>query len=250
LLAAAIIAQPPRALLHGSDDDTSDPKGTLRRMRTHLQIAFDTAPAAYAKRSEELTYVANTIMAGCSLQGRPFTTQEARDAAAAMCNLGLENWPPQWSPAKSLPADFLVHQDLVTVFQVGWTVLHKNIVMHAAERLLEVLAHLRCEDRNVRTELIALRLALSTNCQAGMPWRARKALDVIAILDMPAWAALLGLIDECPVLHAALSASRNRRVRSVNASAFEFISENRQIASVREFLQSLPEILSDCGRGR
>jgi len=33
--------------------------------------------------------------------------------------------------------------------------------------------------------------------------------DVIAILDTPAWAALLGLIDECPVLHAALRASRN-----------------------------------------
>ena len=60
-----------------------------------------------------------------------------------------------------------------------------------------------------QTELDALRIELSTCCRAGMPWRARDALDVIAILDMPAWAALLGLIDECPVLHAALRASRN-----------------------------------------
>ena len=67
--------------------------------------------------------------------------------------------------------------------------------------------------------------------------------DVIAILDMPAWAALLGLIDECPVLHAALRASQNPRTRSVSPSAFEFISQNSQIASIREFMQSLPEAL-------
>jgi len=76
-----------------------------------------------------------------------------------------------------------------------------------------------------------------------MPWRARESLDVIAIIDMPAWMALLGLIDECPVLHAALGASRNPRTHSVSASAFEFISENSQIASIREFMESLPETL-------
>jgi len=37
---------------------------------------------------------------------------------------------------------------------------------------------------------------------------------------------LLALIDECPVIHAGVG--------------FEFISENRQIASVREFMRSLP----------
>jgi hypothetical protein len=95
----------------------------------------------------------------------------------------------------------------------------------------------------VQAGLHALRLQLSTSCRAGTPWSARNALDVIAILDMPAWAALLGLIDECPVLHAALSASRNPRVRTVSASDFEFISGNSQIVSVREFLQSLPEAL-------
>ena len=40
----------------------------------------------------------------------------------------------------------------------------------------------------------------------------------LGLLDMPAWAT-----------------------RAVSASAFEFISENSQIASVREFMQSLPE---------
>ncbi len=258
LLEAGIIARPPRALLNGSQDQTSDDEGTLRRsrrIRAHMQFVFDCDHAAYATRSEELTYIANAIMAGCSLQGGPFTTQEALDAAVSVCNLGLENWPPQWSPPrsaspigrslgmKSLPDNFLLDHDLVTVFQVGWTVLHKDVVIYTAQQLLEVLARLRCDDYDVQTGLDALRTELSTCCRAGMPWRARDALDVIAILDMPAWAGLLGLIDEYPILHAALRASRNPRTRSVSASAFEFISENSQITSIHEFIQSLPETL-------
>jgi hypothetical protein len=46
-----------------------------------------------------------------------------------------------------------------------------------------------------------------------------------------------------PVIHAAIGASRGSRTRAVSASAVEFISESRQIASVREFMQSLPDIL-------
>jgi hypothetical protein len=81
--------------------------------------------------------------------------------------------------------------------------------------------------------------------RAGAPWRARDALDAIVILDQPAWATLVGLTDECLVIHAGIGASRGSRTRAVSASAFEFISENSQIASVREFFRSLPETL--CG---
>jgi hypothetical protein len=115
--------------------------------------------------------------------------------------------------------------------------------MHAAEQLLEVVAGLRCRDLTIQKGLDALRVALSKCQQLRTPWRARQALDVIAILDMTAWAALLGLIDEFPVLHAALTASRNSKARSFSASAFEFISENSQIISIREFVQSLAETL-------
>jgi hypothetical protein len=243
LLEAGIIAPPPRALLGGSQDQTSDDKGRLRRIQSHMQSVFDLDQAAYIRRNDELTYIANTLMSGCSFQGRPFTAQEAWDAAVAVCNLGLENWPPQWRSTKSLPDDFLMDHDLVTVFQVGWAVLYKDVAMYVAERLLKVIARLQCDDRDVQAGLAALHMELSTGCRAGMPWRASEAMEVIALLDMPAWTALLGLIDECPVLRAALSASLNPRVRSVSASAFEFISENSQIVSIREFMQSLPEML-------
>jgi hypothetical protein len=209
-----------------------------------MQSVLNCNPAAYSRRNEELTYLANSLMAGCSIQARPFTPQEASDAAVAVCNLGLENWPLHWLPAaRALPGDFLVSHDLVTVFQIGWTVLHAGVIMYAAKQLTETLARLRCDDREIQTGLDALRIEMTRHWQTGEPWRARNALEVITILDMPAWATLLGLIDEYPVIHAGMAASSGSRPLAVSATDFDFISENSQIASVREFMQSLPETL-------
>jgi hypothetical protein len=222
-----------------------------------MQFARDSDQAAYSMRTEEFAYLSNTIVAGCSIQGRPFTVQEASDAAAAVCNLGLENWPARWlaaeagqgssavQPGRALPDDFLVGHDLVRVFQVGWTVLHDDVCMYTAERLIGVLTCLRCEDREIQTGLDALRVELTRHCQTGAPWRARDALDVITILNMPAWAALLGLLDECPVIHAAMGVSEG--TLEISATAFEFISVNSQIASVHEFIRLLPEALGTMG---
>ncbi len=52
-----------------------------------------------------LAYLANAIIAGCSIQARPFAPQEASNAAVAVCNLGLEAWPGHWNDC-----------DLVTAF--------------------------------------------------------------------------------------------------------------------------------------
>ena len=241
LLEAGVLEQAPRALLGGSEGHAP----RLGRIQAHMQFVLDRDQAAYSTRSEELAYLANTLMAGCAIQARPFTAQEASDAAVAVCNLGLENWPPHWLPANATapPGSFLVDHDLVSVFQVGWAVLYNDVSMYAAEQLIGVLTRMRCDDREIQTGLDALRIEMAKHWQAGAPWRARDALDVIATLDMPAWAVLLALIDECPVLHAGVGALRDSRMLSVSASDFEFISENSQIASVREFMQSLPETL-------
>jgi hypothetical protein len=251
---AGVLEQAPRALLGGSEGQEAE-LGRRRRIKAHMRFVLDHNPAAYSTRSEELAYLANTLMAGCAIQSRPFTAQEASDAAAAVCNLGLENWglenwglenwPLHWLPGNttSLPASFLVDHDLVTVFQVGWAVLHNDVSMYAAEQLVGILTRMRCSDREIQMWFDALRIEMTKHWRAGAPWRGRDALDVIAILDMPAWAVLLGLIDECPMLHAGVGASKDSRSLSVRASDFEFISENSQIDAVREFMQSLPERL-------
>ena len=216
---AGVLNPQPRALLGAADPQSA----RLALIQAHVA----TAPTS----AEELAYLANTIVAGCSIQGRPFTVREATDGAAAICNLGLENWPSHW-----------LDRDLVTAFQVGWTILHRDVCMYAAEHLVDVLAGIQCSDRDIHLRLDGLRRQLIRHVLDRDPWRARDALDVIMMLDAPSWAALLAVIDEFPVIHAALSASRQRR-RTISPTDFEFISENSQIAAVREFMASLQSAL-------
>jgi hypothetical protein len=217
-----------------------------------MQFVVEREHVVSSRRNDELAFLANTIAAGCSVQARPLSMEEAWDAATAVCNLGLENWPPQWLGSQersagahsgtSLPDDFLLAHDLVTVFQVGWTVLHDNVVMYAAEQLLDVLAALHRDDEEIQSGLDALRVTLTKHWRAGAPWRAGEALDVMTALDLPAWAALVGLLNECPVMHAGVKAARDSNTHAVSATDFEFISERSEIAMIHAFLRSLPQL--------
>jgi hypothetical protein len=234
LIDAGVLAQQPYALLTGATEDAP----RLADLRRHLDCVRDRDHSAASLRSEELVFLSNAIVAGSSVQARPFTVQEASDGAVAVCNLGLQNWPT------TLADDFLVGHDLVHVFQAGWRTLHQDVCMFAAERLIAVLRDLRCDDRVIQADLNKLRVELTRHWRRGEPWRSREALDAIAMLDMPAWLALGGLIAEFPVMHAGIAASGPSPPRSIDASAFEFISENSQIAIVRDFMASLPETLA------
>ena len=98
-----------------------------------MEYVRDSDDTQYFVRSQELAFLANTLMAGCSIQSRSFTPQEASDAAAGICNLGLEHWPARWPDVRArrpsadldvaLPDTFLMDHDLVSVFEVGWAVL-------------------------------------------------------------------------------------------------------------------------------
>ena len=121
---------------------------------------------AYLTRSRELAFLANTLLAGSSVQSRPFTPQEASDAAACICNLGLECWPARWPGATSQgasspreldtampPNAFLVDHDLVTAFEVGWSVLYKDVSLFVADQLMSTLADLHCVDADTRRDV-------------------------------------------------------------------------------------------------
>jgi hypothetical protein len=240
LLDAGVLPQQPRALIAGTEQDTK----RLALLDVHLQFALDAGETVYSRRTGELAFLANALAAGCAIQGRPFSPREASDAAAAVCNLGLENWPAAWRDGKPLTGRFPVAQDLIGVFQVGWTVLHTQVATYVAGRLIEVLQSLRCRDRDIQQGLDDLRRELTRQSRAGTPWLAREAMEVIMMLDTPAWVTLLGLIAECPVIPAAMNSSGASRVHAVSASAFEFIAENSQIAAVRDYMRSLPDVLS------
>ena len=242
LAEAGLVPQRPRALLEGARPEQS----RLTLIRRLMESVRDIDDSAYLTRSRELAFLVNTLMAGCSIQSRPFTAQEASDAVVGVCNIGLEHWPARWPELETrdvrpatdgepiLPDAFLVGHDLVMAFD--------QCCRLPAERAA-LLATLRGVDAEIRADLVLLRRALIQQREAGTPWRARPALEVIAMLDTLAWASLVGLLDECPVLPAALTATLERRTGAISPIAFEFISTTGQIDQVRAFMARLPDAL-------
>jgi hypothetical protein len=220
---AGVLTPPPRALLEAGDPTAV----RLEWIASHV--------VAHPESAQELAYLANVVMAGCSVQGRRFVEREAGDAVLATCNLGLENWPALWPD-----------RDLLTAFQVGWTILRRDACIYAAKRVVEILTGLDCADRDTFLALDRLRRDLVRHLAQGEPWRARGSLEVILTFDAPAWAGLVGLISECPVLHAALDAG-NRQSRTISPTDFTFIARNHDVATVRRFLDDLTNVLSIAG---
>ena len=142
------------------------------------------------------------------------------------------------------PDSFLIDHDLVTAFEVGWSVLYQDVSLFVAHQLISMLDDLHCVDRDIQRGFVALRRELAKQRDAGTPWLARDAADVLAMLDMTAWTSVLGLLDECPVLPAALTAILEGRTTSVSPTAFDFISTAAQIGDIRNFMRKLPDILS------
>lgn len=234
LLAEAGLTTSPRALLAGVSDEPS--RHSL--VRSRLEYVCERDVALFEKRSEELAFLANTLAAGCSLQSRAFTPGEASEGTISICNLGLEHWP---APS---PEAFLMNHDLVSVFETGWRVLYEQVSLFVADRLLATLAKLRCRDASIQLDLQALRRELTRQRQAGTPWLAGEDLAVIAMLDVTVWATLVGLLNECPVIPAAMIALLEGRKGAISPTAFEFVSTRRQLDLVREFMSRVPDILS------
>ena len=228
---SGVLGADVRALPAGKPEDPA----RLSRVRAALQHVADHEHLALARQGE-LGYLANVMMAGSSLQGRPFAPQEASDAVLAVCNLGLENWPAP------MPDDVLATHDLVAVFQIGWAVLHQRVGMAAARGLIAALTTMQSRDRDIQIGLTRLRAGLTKQIEANTPWRARPLLEVVASLDLPAWAALRGLFDECPVMASVLAGSREAARHRVSATAFEFISERDHIEAIETFLNSLRQV--------
>jgi len=231
-----VMADAPRALLPGTHDLTEP---VIPALHDYLRRWAESDAAGWMARNQELAFLANALVAGSSVQGRPFTPREATDAVAATCNLGLDCWPHHWPAAST--------DGLVTVFKVGWAILHNDVAIVAAGEVIGVLDGLQVSDRDLQFELRVLRRELHRQLQSGTPWRARGRLDVLATLDLPAWAALTALFDECPVMLSNVIAFGDRRQLTVNPSEFRFIADSGHVTAVHAFLRSLPESFASPG---
>jgi hypothetical protein len=218
------------------------PGASDRHARLRAFLDQERPKGAQARLLEELGYLGNVLVAGCSFQSRRFRPAEAAEAVLCACNLGLEIWPRRWSEPR----------DLVTVFRLAWSVLHERVCVHTAGRLIELATELATDDDEVGSQLAALARRMSAELEAGTPWRARDALDVLAILDAAWWSAVRGLVDECPVLPKPPAAEAGRAALRVSTE-FEFISGIEQVERARGLVERFPAQRpgsAGAGRGR
>ena len=201
-------------------------------------------PDVCLARAQELAFVANALVAGCRLQSRSFTPREASEAAAATCSLGLLRQPAP--PA----ADYLVGHGLIGIFEDGWAALHREVSLFVGEALLAALRGVRIGESETLAGLHELQRSLETHLAAGTPWLALDDLEVLAVLDTPAWTGLLGLLSECPIIPEVVTAIVERRTGRVDPSAFAFIATDADIDTVRSFMGRVPELLAGSAGGR
>ena len=83
----------------------------------------------YDRRLQEVSYLANVLIAGCELDGRPFRPLEASQAAIAACDLGLDHvlasLPTAQRESQAIAA--LAHHDAVKLFRLGWRLLSQQV---------------------------------------------------------------------------------------------------------------------------
>jgi hypothetical protein len=228
---AGIASAQPRALLGPAETAAA----RLTPIEPLMEHVLAVNHAAYLARNQELTFLANALLAGCSVYTRSITIQEAWDVAVGVCNLGLDG-------VRTSDA-YLEEHDLIAAFEAGWRLLHEEVSLFVTDRLLAALAELRTVDDEVQRDLDHLRRELKRERDAGTPWRAAESIEVIAILDTPAWACLCGLLSECPVVPDALAALLDGRAKALSATAFACFTTRAQIDRVREFGGRLRDLL-------
>lgn len=193
--------QPPRALL-GSGEELDD----TQRFKQALSALFDRDPQIHARRMQELSYLANVLIAGASLGGRSLRPLEAAETAVAVCNLGCEHLSQAVAKAaadgtKSVALLFQHSAD--KLFRIGWHILFQDVVLFAARAVDTLLSRSlkQIEDRDVASALGRLQRDLKRLSDQGKPWLVRGKLEVLdAVVDEKVRVTLQALIDEVPRL--------------------------------------------------
>ncbi|XXT21483.1 DUF6178 family protein [Sorangium sp. So ce429] len=206
----------------------------------------------YAKRLMELSYLVNVLISGCSHEGRPFRPFEAVEAAICTCNLGLERLLGQRAgrrkPSPDELASVMIEHDAVKMFMAGWSLLHHEVVLFAADAIRGTLATLAASqsDATVAREIERVAVRLGEDADAGKPWRARGRLDRIKqALGDEATSVFRALLNEYPTLpHGVGTGARPREGRLVR-----FISTAAHIQAIQALLKR-PEVVKAKGPER
>lgn len=146
-----------------------------------MRLLGEDFAGSFAERSEELAYLANVLVAGCSFERRRLRPIEALRAAIATCSLGLSLCLKEEPSARRRPARSAGDDDGAMVARAAAALKRRT-----ADGLFRLAWHRLSED-------------VSTPAKAALTGHGGKLLDPGVKL------ALSGLADECPHLAGALA---------------------------------------------
>lgn len=224
-----------RGLLASAPTEPDMPASRVAALMANLASGGAASAAMLDVWQQELGFLANCLLESGVLPAQRSTEAEAVAAAIATCDLGLEQLEAQGGQvAPPTP---------VLAFRTGWSMLHRDVSMLAATELLRTLGQIARATTEFHDEVRALRRALQQALARKAPWEATTHLEVIAILDLPAWAVLTGLLSEYPVVpRGCLHEGTTRRLR--HTTDLDFISSSRHLEWVGRFLGGLTRSLS------
>ncbi|MFH1810585.1 MAG: DUF6178 family protein [Pseudomonadota bacterium] len=210
-------------LLQGDRTDTPDLDAPFRAV---LHDQLDRDAKQYDRTVEELAFVSNALVAGCSFAERSLRPLEAAEAVMAVCNLGLEH----------LGAQALIQHSAITVFKVGWHLLYENVVLASSRALAGALAKKikSVKNKEAIRQLKQVEQAMLAAIQRGKPWQARGRIEAHEFLfEEPGKSMLLALLDELPTLTGDLATGPHL------GRAHAYIATGAQVQRVQAFLKSL-----------
>jgi hypothetical protein len=244
-------SRPPPLLTARTGAAGSSNRTATALFRAALASLHERNPKLHAQRLEELAYLTNVVVAGCSLDGRSFRPFEAVVAVAAVCNLGLERLVDSTRNKAKLSehsVTVLAREGADKTFRVGWWTLYHEVSLATCATLASAFSRrarqTRDGDRRHRNEAWA---SFVEGARAqGKPELARQRLSDLDV-DEATRAALDGLLAECPLLVGPLRGAKSNPY-SLDRER-QFVGSKADLKRVSAFLDVLSGPGSD-GKGR
>jgi hypothetical protein len=201
-----------------------------------MRLINRTDPALYAQRLMEIANLSNILISGCGFQGRVFRPVEAAEAALSTCNLGgAYLLGDEAAPSVDAMAALLREQPLVKLFQVGWKVLHDQVVRYSAKAVVTFCDRLKgglTDPQHVR-DISRLADILRLRIEAGRPWAVDDQLDqLLAFWDGETITALKALLQEYPTIPEVIA-------RQGQSGQSPYIWSNDHIRTIRRCLKTI-----------
>ena len=234
LRAAEVLPAPDQKLLGYDGAKSSDQPLPLAKA---MDFFNKTEPNLYSRLMAELSYLSNTLIAGCRFKGRTFQPEEAALAAFSTCNLGAEvllKYGTRWREYRSVDAMTVLLKEHypVKLFQVGWKILFDHVVLYTAKAVLEFLNRIKDEPENSehRYDISHMAGTLQACITSGRPWEFNDRMDyLLTILDGRTTAALEELLQAYPTLADIISKHGGHPLSL-------YIGSKDHIVTLRQFL--------------